>query len=194
MALSSPFLSYKNYNEQSLVDLSFRKNLNDEDLWKDIRKDYLLKKEYVNLENGYYCFIPQPTLNKHIEHIKRINLEGSFYMRNHRDKDNRATASRLSKLVNCESDELAITRNTTESLDLIISGFPWKKNDEAIFASQDYGSMQEMFKLTAKRRGIINKIISRIDKKNIKIITSKDCLFVSSARNFLINSASSSLI
>ena len=46
MALSSPFLSYKNYNEQSLVDLSFRKNLNDEDLWKDIRKDYLLKKEY----------------------------------------------------------------------------------------------------------------------------------------------------
>ena len=160
MALSSPFLSYKNYNEQSLVDLSFRKNLNDEDLWKDIRKDYLLKKEYVNLENGYYCFIPQPTLNKHIEHIKRINLEGSFYMRNHRDKDNRATALRLSKLVNCESDELAVTRNTTESLDLIISGFPWKKNDEAIFASQDYGSMQEMFKLTAKRRGIINKIIS----------------------------------
>ena len=50
MALSSPFLSYKNYNEQSLVDLSIRKNLNDEDLWKDIRKDYLLKKEYVNLE------------------------------------------------------------------------------------------------------------------------------------------------
>ena len=35
-----------------------------------------------------------------------------------------------------------------------------EKNDEAIFASQDYGSMQEMFKLTAKRRGIINKIIS----------------------------------
>ena len=67
------------------------------------------------------------TLKKHIEHIKRINLEGSFYMRNHRDKDNRATALRLSKLVNCESDELAITRNTTESLDLIISGFPWKK-------------------------------------------------------------------
>ena len=160
MALSSPFLSYKNYDEQALVDLSIRRNLNDEDLWKDIRKDYLLKKEYVNLENGYYCFIPQPTLNKHVEHIKRINLEGSFYMRNLRDKDNRATASRLSKLVNCESDELAITRNTTESLDLIISGFPWKKNDEAIFASQDYGSMQEMFKLTAKRKGIINKIIS----------------------------------
>ena len=160
MTLSSPFLSYKDYNDFSPIDISVRRNLNDDDLWKTIRNDYLLKKEYVNLENGYYCFIPQPTLNKHINHIKRINLEGSFYMRNYRDKDNRATANRLSKLVNCESDELVITRNTTESLDLIISGFPWKKNDEAIFASQDYGSMQEMFKLTAKRKGIKNKIIS----------------------------------
>lgn len=160
MTLSSPFLSYKDYNDFSPTDISARRDLNDDDLWKTIRNDYLLKKEYVNLENGYYCFIPQPTLNKHIDHIKKINLEGSFYMRNHRDKDNRATANRLSKLVNCESDELVITRNTTESLDLIISGFPWKKNDEAIFASQDYGSMQEMFKLIAKRKGIKNKIIS----------------------------------
>ena len=160
MTLSSPFLSYKDYNDFSPIDISARRDLNDDDLWKTIRNDYLLRKEYVNLENGYYCFIPQPTLNKHIDHIKKINLEGSFYMRNHRDKDNRATANRLSKLVNCESDELVITRNTTESLDLIISGFPWKKNDEAIFASQDYGSMQEMFKLTAKRKGIKNKIIS----------------------------------
>ena len=160
MTLSSPFLSYKDYNDFSPTDISARRDLNDDDLWKTIRNDYLLKKEYVNLENGYYCFIPQPTLNKYIDHIKKINLEGSFYMRNHRDKDNRATANRLSKLVNCESDELVITRNTTESLDLIISGFPWKKNDEAIFASQDYGSMQEMFKLTAKRKGIKNKIIS----------------------------------
>ena len=160
MTLSSPFLSYKDYNDFSPTDISARRDLNDDDLWKTIRNDYLLKKEYVNLENGYYCFIPQPTLNKHIDHIKKINLEGSFYMRNHRDKDNRATANRLSKLVNCESDELVITRNTTESLDLIISGFPWNKNDEAVFASQDYGSMQEMFKLTAKRKGIKNKIIS----------------------------------
>ena len=138
MTLSSPFLSYKDYNDFSPTDISARRDLNDDDLWKTIRNDYLLKKEYVNLENGYYCFIPQPTLNKHIDHIKKINLEGSFYMRNHRDKDNRATANRLSKLFNCECDELVITRNTTESLDLIISGFPWKKNDEAIFASQDY--------------------------------------------------------
>ena len=88
MTLSSPFLSYKDYNDFSPIDISVRRNLNDDDLWKTIRNDYLLKKEYVNLENGYYCFIPQPTLNKHINQIKRINLEGSYYMRNDLNKNN----------------------------------------------------------------------------------------------------------
>ena len=160
MTLSTPFLSYKGFDQSEDIDYSQRKSLSEENFWKSIRKDYLLKKDYVNLENGYYCFIPQPTLNKYLEHLKRINFEGSYYMRNQLDLDKRKTAERLSNLVNCDKDELAITRNTTESLDLIISGFPWKKNDEAIFAMQDYGSMQEMFKLTAKRRGIVNKIIS----------------------------------
>ena len=160
MTLSTPFLSYKGFDQSADIDYSQRKSLSEENFWKSIRKDYLLKKDYVNLENGYYCFIPQPTLNKYLEHVKRINFEGSYYMRNQLDLDKRKTAERLSNLVNCDKDELAITRNTTESLDLIISGFPWKKNDEAIFAMQDYGSMQEMFKLTAKRRGIVNKIIS----------------------------------
>ena len=160
MTLSTPFLSYKGFDQSADIDYSQRKRLSEENFWKSIRKDYLLKKDYVNLENGYYCFIPQPTLNKYLEHVKRINFEGSYYMRNQLDLDKRKTAERLSNLVNCDKDELAITRNTTESLDLIISGFPWEKNDEAIFAIQDYGAMQEMFKLTAKRRGIVNKIIS----------------------------------
>ena len=160
MTLSTPFLNYKGFDHFTDIDYSQRKNLSEENFWKSIRKDYLLKKDYINLENGYYCFIPQPTLNKYLDHVRRINFEGSYYMRNQLDSDKRKTTERLSNLINCDKDELAITRNTTESLDLIISGFPWKKNDEAIFAMQDYGSMQEMFKLTAKRRGIVNKILS----------------------------------
>ena len=160
MTLSTPFLNYKGFDHFIDIDYSQRKNLSEENFWKSIRKDYLLKKDYINLENGYYCFIPQPTLNKYLDHVRGINFEGSYYMRNQLDSDKRKTTERLSNLINCDKDELAITRNTTESLDLIISGFPWKKNDEAIFAMQDYGSMQEMFKLTAKRRGIVNKILS----------------------------------
>tara|TARA_Y200000002_G_scaffold63590_1_gene48641 strand:- start:355 stop:1227 length:873 start_codon:yes stop_codon:yes gene_type:complete len=42
----------------------------------------------------------------------------------------------------------------------VISGFPWKKGDEAIYAKQDYGTMKEMFEQVADRYGIINKVVS----------------------------------
>ena len=69
-------------------------------------------------------------------------------------------AEKLAALAGCSKDELVITRNATESLDLIIGGTHWQAGDEAVMAEQDYGSMLDMFKLVAKRHGVINKIIS----------------------------------
>jgi selenocysteine lyase/cysteine desulfurase len=69
-------------------------------------------------------------------------------------------AAQLAALTGCPADELILTRNTTESLDMIIGGFPWKDGDEAVMAEQDYGAMLEMFKQVAKRQGVVNKIIS----------------------------------
>ncbi|MCW5515058.1 aminotransferase class V-fold PLP-dependent enzyme [Muriicola sp. Z0-33] len=132
----------------------------EDDFWKRIRKDYALKPEYVNLENGYYNIAPQPTINKFVEHVKMVNYQGSHYMRTVQWDNKKRVADKLARLVNCGNDELVITRNTTESLDLIIGGFPWKAGDEAVFAKQDYGSMRDHFELVAKRYGIVNKIIS----------------------------------
>jgi selenocysteine lyase/cysteine desulfurase len=55
---------------------------------------------------------------------------------------------------------VVITRNTTESLDTIISGFPWNEGDEAIMAMQDYGAMRNQFRLMERRFGIVVKEIS----------------------------------
>lgn len=131
-----------------------------EDFWQRIRSDYILKQEYINLENGYYCFIPQPTLEKYIDHIRNVNREGSRYMRTVQWDNKDRSAEALAHIVNCDKDELIITRNTTESLDTIISGYSWEKDDEAVMAKQDYGAMLNQFNLMSKRYGIINRLIS----------------------------------
>ena len=135
-------------------------NLSDNDYWKLVRSQYDLHPDFINLESGYYNIIPKPTLKKQIEHIKRVNLEGSFYMRKSRFKDKSTITSELANFVGCDSKNLVVTRNTTESLDLIISGFPWKSGDEAIYASQDYGAMQDMFEQIGKRHGVVLKKVS----------------------------------
>ncbi len=132
----------------------------DEDFWKSIRDHYDLKSEYINLENGYYNILPKPILEKFIEHVREVNYQGSYYMRTVQFDNKKNMVTKLAKIAGCSSDELILTRNTTESLDMIIGGFPWQAGDEAIMAEQDYGSMLEMFKQSAKRFGIINKVLS----------------------------------
>lgn len=131
-----------------------------EDFWLRIRSDYHLKPDYINLENGYYCIAPGPTLQKFIGHVKEVNYQGSYYMRTVQWDNKERIAQRLANWLGCPESGLIITRNATESLDMVISGFPWKSGDEAIYAQQDYGAMIDQFEMIAKRYGVVNKVIS----------------------------------
>ena len=118
----------------------------DEDFWAGIRAGYKLKPDYINLENGYYCFVQQETLENFIGHVREVNYQGSWYMRNKWKKNRDLTAARLAELGGCSPEEVVITGNTTESLDLVITGIHWKEGDEDVMAIQDYGAMLNQFK------------------------------------------------
>ena len=132
----------------------------DEDFWSEIRSGYTLKSDYINLENGYYCIQPNATLEAFIQHVRSVNLDGAYYMRNVQQDNKKKMTARLAELAGCSTEELIITRNTTESLDMIIGGYHWNAGDEAVMAEQDYGAMLDMFKLVNKRYGVVNKMIS----------------------------------
>ncbi len=131
-----------------------------EDFWQGIRGGFKLKPDYINLENGYYNFLPESTLESFISHVREVNYQGSYYMRTVQFDNKKRIAAKLAAVAGCSPEELVITRNTTESLDMIIGGFHWQAGDEAVMAEQDYGSMLEMFKLVAKKHGVVNKIVS----------------------------------
>ena len=142
------------------VSLSLPNTKSDEELWTTVRSHYTLKDDYINLESGYYSIIPNPVLEHFIKHVKHVNIEGSYYMRNDLNKNKDRVISELAKLVGSTSDQIGITRNATESLDLVISGFQWERGDEAIYAKQDYGTMKEMFEQISSRYGVKTKIVS----------------------------------
>lgn len=131
----------------------------DEDFWEQIRGTYKLKPDYINLENGYYCFLPQDTLELFIKHVREVNYQGSYYMRTFQQENKKKVASKLAEMAGCSADELVVTRNTTESLDTIIGGVHWEREDEAVLANQDYGAMINMFRLVEKRHGVKLKFV-----------------------------------
>ena len=185
-----PFSQNIRYDSLNKIEnLLNTENLSDNDFWKLVRSQYDLNQDFINLESGYYNIIPKPTLKKQIEHIKRVNLEGSFYMRKSRFKDKSTITSELANFVGCNGKNLVITRNTTESLDLIISGFPWKSGDEAIYAYQDYGAMQDMFEQIGKRHGVVLKKVSvpNHPKNDMELISLYESQITSKTRLIMIS-------
>jgi len=156
----SPLISASELSDFKPISKNLPVINNEDELWKTVRSHYTLKDEYINLESGYYNIIPDPILDHFINHVRHVNIEGSYYMRKALNKNKDRVTSELANLVGSTPDQIAITRNATESLDLVISGFPWKKGDEAIYAKQDYGTMKEMFEQISDRYGVVNKIIS----------------------------------
>lgn len=132
----------------------------DEAFWRTIRAKYRLTSDYINLENGYYSMQAEPVLDAFLGHVRSINVQASRYMRTKQVDDKLRVRTRLAELAGVGPNELIITRNTTESLDTVIAGYDWKPGDEAIMAAQDYGAMLDMFKLQARRYGIVNRVVS----------------------------------
>lgn len=127
--------------------------------WDKMREAYQLSSDYINLENGYYNILPKATLEHQIEQLKQLNLEGSHFMRTKMHDTREQTRKTLADFLKVPVEELIITRNTTESMDTIISGYPWQKEDNAIMARQEYGSMLDMFKQMDRRFGVIYNLI-----------------------------------
>lgn len=131
-----------------------------EDFWASVRSDYRLTTEYINLENGYYCFLPEPTLEAYLGHVRNMNFENSRYLRTVQFENKNRMRSKLAALAGVAPENVIITRNTTESLNTVISGYPWQAGDEAVMAEQDYGAMLDMFGQVAKRYGTVNRRVS----------------------------------
>ena len=151
-SLGNWLTKYEHHSAESLA--------REDDFWLGLRSGYRLKPDYINLENGYYCFVPTETLEKYIEHIREVNYQGSYYMRTVQTENKKKVIARLADVAGCLPEEMALTRNTTESLDTVINGITWRPGDEAVMAEQDYGSIVNMFKLMEKRYGTVNRILS----------------------------------
>ena len=131
-----------------------------EDFWLKVRQDYKLKPDYINLESGYYNIIPTPTLEALHQNINKVNYEGSFYMRTVQWDNKERMTEKLGDIIGTTKKNIIITRNATESLDMVIKGMDWKAGDEAVYAIQDYGAMKLMFAQVAERFGVVNKEVS----------------------------------
>ena len=125
-----------------------------EDLWDEIRRAFHQSPDFINLENGYFSPQPAETLRAFERQVQKINETPSFSMRREKADDFLRARGELARLAGCPVEELTITRNTTESMSIVIHGLDLEPGDEAVMTNQDYGSMLEEFRQESRRRRI----------------------------------------
>jgi selenocysteine lyase/cysteine desulfurase len=132
----------------------------DQDYWDQIRRAYDITPDFIQLENGYFSPCARDVHERYLAHLRMVNARSSHYMRTQQVDDKHAARRALAAAFGCDEAELIITRNTTESLDTVISGFDWRAGDEAVMAEQDYGAMLDHFALMERRHGLVRRVIS----------------------------------
>ncbi len=139
----------------SVIDVNDFENdgaADDEKYWKHIaRKYYDVSKDYINLENGYYGIQPKPVLQAFQKNILLANREGARFARKVYPDMSTEIKKELAAFLTVAPEEIIITRNATEALNIAIQGYPFKEGDEVLINQLDYFSMIEAFRLLEKR-------------------------------------------
>ena len=99
---------------------------NDEKFWKNLRKKYYnISEEYINLENGYFGVQPTPVLKTFQKNIELVNKELSRFARVEYPAVFTAIRKELSAFLQVSEEELILTKNATEALNVAIQGYPF---------------------------------------------------------------------
>jgi selenocysteine lyase/cysteine desulfurase len=112
----------------------------DEDYWREIQFAFTLDRTIINLNNGNSC--PAPTVVH--EACKRYNdwaNQAPVYHRGMTERNVEVTRRRLAQEFGADPEEIAITRNSSESLQIAQMGIDLKPGDEVLTTEQDYGRM-----------------------------------------------------
>jgi len=128
-----------------------------EDYWGVIQRAYSVNPNLVNLNNGGVS--PAPiVVQQAVERYNQLSNEGpSYYMWRILDQGREPLREKLAQLAGVKPDEIAINRNSTESLNTIIYGLDLKAGDEVIGTKQDYPNMIAAYRQRAMRDGIVYK-------------------------------------
>ena len=126
----------------------------DEDFWFQIQHAFTVDRTIINLNNGGVSPSPrivQEALRRHYEYA---NEAPSRHLWNVQDPQVETVRERLAETFGCGTDEMAITRNASESLEICIYGMDLKAGDEVVACELDYPRMLNTYRQREVREGI----------------------------------------
>ncbi|MGA0284888.1 MAG: aminotransferase class V-fold PLP-dependent enzyme [Saprospiraceae bacterium] len=123
--------------------------------WAAVREDFLASKAAViNLNNGSSSNMPVPVLDEYTRLTREVNSFAPYHVMSSWKDIYKTNLKRLAALTGAENGHLAFVRNTTEAVNIILSGINWQKGDEIITANWDYPFVEYSVDQLRRKHGI----------------------------------------
>jgi isopenicillin-N epimerase len=132
----------------------------DEAYWTEIQRAFDVDRTMINLNNGGCSPAPTHVMDQMIRDLKFSNELPVDHMWRVLEPRIESVRRDLARDFGCDIEEMAITRNASESNEIMIFGLDLKAGDEVVVSNQNYGRMITAWKQRERRDGIVLKQVS----------------------------------
>jgi len=132
----------------------------DEDYWFEIQQAFTVDRSLINLNNGGVCPSPRVVQDAMRRYLEFSNQAPTYTMWKILEPEIETVRRRLAAAFGCDTEEMAITRNASEALEICIFGLDLKPGDEVLTTNQDYPRMLTSWRQREQRDRIVLKTIS----------------------------------
>src|SRR5437667_646216 len=144
----------------------------DEDYWAIIQNSFTVTRGIINLNNGGVSPSPRIVTEALVRYTWEQEDATAYTMWQILEPQSETVRTGLAELFGCDREEIAITRNASESLEILLMGMDFKPGDEILTTTQDYPRMLTTLRQREKREGLKLKLIQiPIAPKNLDEIT-----------------------
>jgi selenocysteine lyase/cysteine desulfurase len=156
----------------SIAHLTPEQAAMDEDYWFAIQNAFTVTRGIINLNNGGVSPSPRIVTEALVRYIWQQEDATAYTMWQLLEPQSETIRTGLAEVFGCDAEEIAITRNASESLEVLLMGIDLKSGDEILTTTQDYPRMLTTLRQREKREGLALKLIKiPIPPKNLDEIT-----------------------
>jgi selenocysteine lyase/cysteine desulfurase len=146
----------------------------DENYWREIQQAFTLDRTIINLNNGGCCPSPRVVHEALKRYLDISNQAPVYHMWQVLEPNVESVRRRLAAAFGCDTEEMAITRNASEALQIAQLGIDLKPGDEVITTNQDYGRMLDTWEQRVKRDGIkLTKVSFPVPPKSTDVLSQR---------------------
>src|SRR5437879_6754043 len=143
----------------------------DEDYWAIIQNSFTVTRRISNPNNADISPNQRIVTEELVRYQWQQEDAPAYTMWQILEPQSETIRTGLAELFGCDREEIAITRNASESLEILLMGMDFKPGDEILTTTQDYPRMLTTLRQREKREGLKLKLMQvPIPPKNLSEI------------------------